>query len=200
MVQLPQQFGGMAGEAIYLDSECTFVPERIAEMAKSVVNQLEINSSTFSPESVLSKIYYHRILNPLQLSSVVQSLEKMLISKPRVKLVVIDSIAAPLRQEFEDYTNRALFLTNIGSSLARLATKYKIAIVVTNQVTTKIGDKTSTQAASLGKAWSSIPAMQVMIGRATNSSERWAKLIKVLSPPLGDVSTCQFSISVSKRW
>ncbi len=80
-VQLPLEQDGLGGKAIYIDTENTFRPERVAQMARAV---------GLDPEVVLENIYIaraHTTDHQMLLAEKVQEMTK----DGDVKLVVIDS-------------------------------------------------------------------------------------------------------------
>ena len=62
------------------------------------------------------------------------------IDSLQVKLVVIDSITFHFRQDTQDMAQRTRTLASLAQSLTRLAAYRRIAIVLMNQVTTKVSD------------------------------------------------------------
>ncbi|XP_044286062.1 DNA repair protein RAD51 homolog 3 isoform X3 [Varanus komodoensis] len=71
-VQIPECFGGLAGEAIFIDTEGSFMVDRVADMASACVQHCRLIAElhpeedhmtalgTFSLENILSHIYYIR--------------------------------------------------------------------------------------------------------------------------------------------
>jgi RecA/RadA recombinase len=77
-------------------------------------------------------------------TNTVDSCDTAMISSPLfpVRLIVIDSIAAPIKRELNRQTNmqeRSLLIFRISSTLKRLADVHKVAIVVSNQVSVSGG-------------------------------------------------------------
>ncbi len=58
----------------------------------------------------------------------------------QVRLIAIDSITFHFRQDTQDMAQRARILAGLAQSLTRLAAYRRIAIVLMNQVTTKVSD------------------------------------------------------------
>lgn len=57
----------------------------------------------------------------------------------QVKLVVIDSVAFHFRQDFRDMALRTRLLKGMAQQLLRLAAENELAVVLVNQMTTRIG-------------------------------------------------------------
>jgi RAD51-like protein 2 len=59
---------------------------------------------------------------------------------------VIDSIAVHFRQGFTDMAQRSRMLSFAAQQLSRLANDYNLAVVLTNQMTTKMNKASSSDA------------------------------------------------------
>jgi DNA repair protein RadA len=126
-VQLPKEQGGLSAGAVYIDTEGTFRPERIAEIAEA---------RGMNPEEVLSRITVARAYNSAHQELIVRDLGKV-IEPNKVKLVVLDSGVAHYRAEFVGrgtLAERQQRLNRFMHQLLRVAEVYNVAVVVTNQV------------------------------------------------------------------
>jgi DNA repair protein RadA len=129
-VQLPPERKGLAARAVYIDTENTFRPERIRDMAIGV---------GLDPVEVLRNIYYIRSYNTDQQLLIADSLEGM-VDRENVRLVVVDSLTAHFRAEFtgrEMLAGRQQKLNRHLMALHRIADLHGAAILVTNQVLDK---------------------------------------------------------------
>jgi len=129
-VQLPPAQGGLGGKAVFIDTENTFRPERIVDMAKA---------RGLDPEDALKNVFYIRSHNTDQQMLIPEKLEDM-IEKENIKLVVVDSLIAHFRAEYTgrgELAERQQTLNRHLLTLHRLADQYDIAVYVTNQVQTK---------------------------------------------------------------
>jgi DNA repair protein RadA len=139
-VQLPLEKGGLGSKAIYLDTEGTFRPERIIQMAEAM---------ELDPEEVLKNIYVARAFNSDHQIILSEKAENF-IKEHGVKLLVVDSLTSPFRS---DYTGRGTLATRQQklnkhlSHLHKLADVYNLAVYVTNQVMSRpdvmFGDPTA---------------------------------------------------------
>ncbi|MGA2199141.1 MAG: DNA repair and recombination protein RadA [Nitrososphaerales archaeon] len=126
-VQQPIAEGGLDGGVVYIDTEGTFRPERIIEIAQS---------RGFNPDEILSRIMVARAYNSAHQELIVKDLGKM-IDKHKVKLVIVDSAVAHYRAEFlgrGTLAERQQRLNRFMHNLLRTAEIYNIAVVMTNQV------------------------------------------------------------------
>src|SRR5215212_4794090 len=123
----PREAGGLNGGVIYIDTEGTFRPERLNQIARA--RDLE-------PSHVLKNVAVCKVYNSSHLELIIKDLGKY-ISDFNAKLVVIDSIISLHRAEFAGrgtLADRQQRLNGMLHKLIRLAEIYNIAIVITNQV------------------------------------------------------------------
>ncbi|KAJ7411227.1 DNA repair protein RAD51 3 [Pitangus sulphuratus] len=162
-VQIPECFGGVAGEAVFIDTEGSFMVDRVVDIAAACVQHCQLVAEaqqeedhlkaleTFSLESILSHIYYFRCRDYTELLAQVYLLPEFLSEHSKVRLVVIDGIAFPFRHDFEDLSLRTRLLNGLAQQLIITANDYKAAVVLTNQMTTRIGQSQSTLVPALGR-------------------------------------------------
>ncbi|NWG08851.1 MAG: DNA repair and recombination protein RadA [Nitrososphaerales archaeon] len=126
-VQTQKDQGGLSSGAIYVDTENTFRPERIVEIAEAY---------NLEPEEVLSKIIVAEAYNSAHQELIVREAGRF-IEKERIRLLVVDSAVAHYRAEFlgrGTLAERQQRLNRFMHNLLRLAELYNVAVVVTNQV------------------------------------------------------------------
>ncbi|KAG8451752.1 hypothetical protein GDO86_003808 [Hymenochirus boettgeri] len=164
-VQIPECFGGVEGEAVYIDTENSFLVQRLVDLANACVvhcklitqthnNEDQLKAmQTFTLDDILSRIYYYSCHNYIELLAQIILLPDFLKDHTKVKLIVIDSIALPFRQNFEDLSLRTQLLNGLGQKLISLANNNSLAVVLTNQMTTKIGPSESMLVPALGESW-----------------------------------------------
>ncbi|KAI8364899.1 P-loop containing nucleoside triphosphate hydrolase protein [Choanephora cucurbitarum] len=138
--QLPSELGGVQGECLYIDTEGSFQYSRIASMSK--------NHNT---ESILAGIHLFRVLDYTELLALVRQLPDILRHYPKVRLIIIDSIAYHFRVNVLDSRARTAILDYLAQALIEIANKNNLAIVVSNHVTIDGADATWTP--SLGSSW-----------------------------------------------
>lgn len=126
-VQLPVEKGGLDGDAIIIDSENTFRPERVAQMARGL---------GLDPDAVLPRIHVARAYNSAHQMMLVERAAEVGRDRP-VRLIVVDSLTAHFRAEYvgrEALVDRQQKLNTHMHDLLRLADKLGAAIFCTNQV------------------------------------------------------------------
>ena len=186
-VQLPKEQGGLEGGALYIDTEHTFRPERIAQIAKDV---------GLNPEEALSKVIYAEALtSDHQMYLLDHAASHM--SEHNIRLIVVDSLIAHFRSEFvgrEMLAERQQKLEKHLHKLMRLARAYNAAAVVTNQVMAR-PDAFFAEAVGPtgGHILAHISHTRVFLRKSPTPHIRIAKL--VVSPSLPEGSECLFKIS-----
>jgi DNA repair protein RadA len=127
MCQLPPEKGGLGGNAVYIDTEGTFMPERVFQIA---------NALGLDPHQTLGNIFLARAYNSSHQALLIEHLPKF-CPENNVKLVVVDSMISHLRGEYlgrENLSERQQELNNQLHRLLRLTEAFNLSVVVTNQV------------------------------------------------------------------
>lgn len=128
-VQLPKEQGGLNGKAVFIDTEGTFSPSRIKQIAEGL---------GASPDKVLKNILVARAFNADHQILLLDKITEMIKGNNEpIKLVVIDSLTAHFRAEFSgrgQLADRQQKLNRYLHQLTRLAEQHKLAVYVTNQV------------------------------------------------------------------
>lgn len=130
-VQLSYEDGGLEGTALYIDTEGTFRPERLIQMANG--NDLDHNL-------ILKNIMVGRAYNSDHQILLVKESPKI-IKEKNIKLIVVDSLIGHFRSEYIGRGTLAVRQQTLNShihDLLRLTEIYdELAVVVTNQVQSK---------------------------------------------------------------
>ncbi|NXN98029.1 RA51C protein, partial [Rhinopomastus cyanomelas] len=201
-VQIPECFGGVAGEAVFIDTEGSFMVDRVVDIATACVQHCQLIAEahqeedhlkaleTFSLESILSHIYYFRCRDYTELLAQVYLLPDFLSEHPKVRLVVVDGIAFPFRHDFEDLSLRTRLLNGLAQQLIIIANDHKSAVVLTNQMTTRIGQSQSTLVPALGESWGHAATVRLIFH--WDNSQRLATLYK---SPSQKESTIPYNIT-----
>ena len=119
--------GGGEGKAIYVDTEGTFRPAKLAAIAERF---------GMDPEEVLSNVVCARAHNSEQQLELLQD-AAALMSDDRYSLLVVDSATALYRTDYSgrgELSERQMHLGQFLRQLTRLAEEFGVAVVITNQV------------------------------------------------------------------
>ena len=126
-VQRPVEQGGLGGKTLFIDTEGTFRPDRIEQIAKA---------AEMDTKSTLDNILVVRATSSDQQILAIERADK-LVRESNVKLIVIDSLMSLFRSE---YVGRGALNERQGKlnmhihKLQKLADTYDLAVYITNQV------------------------------------------------------------------
>ncbi|KAL5728100.1 DNA repair protein rad51c [Ranunculus cassubicifolius] len=202
-VQIPVECGGLGGKAIYIDTEGSFMVERVSQIAEACVQELlenrifqqrgfEAVKETMQPKNFLTNIFYFRVCSYTEQIALINYLENFITENRDVKIVIIDSVTFHFRQDFEDLALRTRVLGGMSLKLMKLAKKFALAVILLNQVTTKFTDGSFQLTLALGDSWSHSCTNRIIL--YWNGSERYAHIDK--SPSLRSASA---SYSVTSK-
>ncbi|KAF7684362.1 Meiotic recombination protein DMC1/LIM15 like protein [Astathelohania contejeani] len=128
-VQLGEECGGCNGKAAFIDTEGTFRPERLKEIACRF---------DMDPEDALDNIIYARAYNSEHQNELLTQLSARFSEEPgKYKLLVIDSIISLFRTDFigrGELGERQQKLNQFLARLSRIAEEYNVAVFITNQM------------------------------------------------------------------
>jgi len=160
-VQIPKVFGGNEGEALYIDTEGNFYPERALEMATALAEHLKkLAAAKMNPNvgesdekvreralekqqsaarcsalNLLDGIRIYRAHGQTELLATINLLPSVLQAHPKVKLIVIDSMAFFFRISAKEDHHRVRLLAQVAQKLNEIAHRGGLAIVVVNHMT-----------------------------------------------------------------
>jgi DNA repair protein RadA len=126
--QLPVEAGGANGKTVFIDTEGTFRPARIKQIAEG----LGANA-----EKVLKNILVARAFNADHQILLLEKISEMIKNGEPIKLLIIDSLTAHFRAEFSgrgELADRQQKLNKYLHNLMKIAETYNLAVYVTNQV------------------------------------------------------------------
>lgn len=125
--QLPQSNGGGNGKVLYIDTEGTFRPERIIEIAQRF---------NVDPEAVLDNICVARAYTHEHQMDLIQGVSERMVDD-HYSLLIVDSATSLFRVDFSgrgQLADRQQKLGQFLSRLSKLAAEFNIAVFITNQV------------------------------------------------------------------
>jgi DNA repair protein RadA len=126
-VQLPEGEGGLGKGVVYIDTEDTFIPTRIEQMAEA--KGLDV-------EETLDNIHVARAYNSDHQMLLADEAQDI-CQKEDIGLIIVDSLTAQFRADYVgrgELAPRQQKLNRHMNTLLRLANSHNAAVVVTNQV------------------------------------------------------------------
>jgi DNA repair protein RadA len=128
-VQLPVDQGGLDGYCVFIDTENTFRPERIKQIAEA---------RGLDPEKVMKKIMVARAFTSDHQMLLAEKISDLIKQKNLpIKLIIMDSMMGLFRSEYAGrgtLATRQQKLNKHIHTLQKLADLHNIAIYITNQV------------------------------------------------------------------
>jgi len=178
-VQLPSEKGGLSGTAIYVDTEGTFRPERLVDMAEAV---------GLEPANVLKNVVWARAYNSdHQILLCDQAME--MAQEKSAKLLVVDSVTSHFRAEYTGRGTLAARQQKLNKHLHHLmrgAEVNNMAVYITNQVMSRpdafFGDPTAPVG---GHVLAHVPQTRCYI-RKSKGDRRICRLVDSPSLPEGE--------------
>lgn len=185
-VQRPVEQGGMGEDSgvLFIDTESTFRPERIKQLAE--VYGLD-------SEKILKNIHVAKAINSDHQMILVDKAEEM-VRAHNIKLIVVDSLTSHFRS---DYVGRGALgerqqkLNKHVHQLQKLADQFNIAIYITNQVMDNPGLMFGDPTTPVGGHVLAHAATYRLYFRKGKEEKRIARLIDSPSLPEGE---CIFKV------
>eukprot|EP01134_Creolimax_fragrantissima_P003301 CFRG3301T1 len=184
--QLPIDHGGGEGKCLYIDTEGTFRPERLLEVAARF---------GLSGQDVLDNVAYARAYNTdHQMNLLTQAAAMM--AEARFAMLIVDSATSLYRTDYSgrgELASRQGHLGQFLRFLLRLADEFGVAVVITNQVTAQVDGNSFAPDPKkpIGgniMAHASTTRLYLRKGRGDN------RICKIYDSPCLPESECQFSI------
>lgn len=128
-VQLNEENGGCNGKVAFIDTEGTFRPERLREIAPRF---------GIDPIKALDNVIFARAYNSEHQNDLLTNLSMKFSEEPGAyKLLIVDSIISLFRTDFSgrgELGERQQKLNQFLARLMRIAEEFNIAILITNQM------------------------------------------------------------------
>jgi len=215
-VQIPEILGGVGGDAIYIDTEGSFLIDRVVNMANVLSGHLQkiakqskrrkVSSSSsvesseidrtkqnaadaMTKDRLLSGINIFRVHDQTELLGIINNLMAYMALHPNIRLIVIDSIAFHFRQDLQDTNSRNRILSNIAQILNQVAYTYNVGIVLVNHVTTRYDRNANGLSSRITPSLGEqwSHCITSRIMLTWNDQQRIATLVKSPSRPIGSV-------------
>ncbi|GJP30013.1 hypothetical protein CLOM_g22035 [Closterium sp. NIES-68] len=199
-VQTPAVLGGVEGEAVYIDTPApyTTTPYQRPNQQHSQHHYQQHQSqhqhsqqhmlasalgaasaavaSRVSRAAALAGVHYLRVYDHTEQTALVHSLPHLLAVHPKVKLIVMDSVTFHFRHGFTDMGLRSRLLASMARELLAIADEHNVAVVLVNQVTTKVEGEVSRLVPALGESWAHACTNRVIL--FWSGGQRFAHLFK----------------------
>ncbi|CAI9730113.1 repair XRCC3-like isoform X1 [Octopus vulgaris] len=153
MCQLPEEAGGLAGDTMYICTEDAFPTKRFTQLIEAWHKKgiwKKLSDGCLQPGD---HVYIEHITDVESLIVCLERKLPVLIKRRKIKLIVLDSVAALFRSEYaiEDTLLRSKHLSSIAKELHHVNMHYNIPVMCVNQVTAS--EKSNSNIPCLGLSW-----------------------------------------------
>ncbi len=182
-VAKPKSAGGLEAYVVFIDTEGTFRPERVIQMAEA--DDLE-------PAGILQRIIIGRAYNTDHQLVLGEEIAKQVREKD-IRLVIVDSLTSHFRSEYigkNTLVERQQKLNRHLHQLLHLSEAHEIAVIVTNQVQSRPGSMPGDEIHPVGGhvvAHTSTTRIFLRVGRG---NRRVARLVDSPNLPEGEAMFC----------
>mmetsp|Transcript_6265 Transcript_6265/g.10391 ORF Transcript_6265/g.10391 Transcript_6265/m.10391 type:complete len:275 (+) Transcript_6265:87-911(+) len=97
MAYLPIEYGGLGGGVIYVDTESSFSPSRLVEIARSRYPKFY---DVKALKKLTQSIHVFQCSHAHELVDQITQLDATIIEK-QIKMIIVDSMASPFRSDFD---------------------------------------------------------------------------------------------------
>ncbi|ELP87968.1 meiotic recombination protein dmc1, putative [Entamoeba invadens IP1] len=125
--QLPANLKGANGKVAYIDTEGTFRPERITQIAE----RFGVDQTAVLDNILIARAYTHE----QQFDLLVEIAARM--AEDRFRLLIVDSVTSLFRVDFSgrgELSERQQKLGKMMNRLIKISEEFNVAVVITNQV------------------------------------------------------------------
>ena len=178
-VQLPKEKGGLNGKCVFIDTESTFRPERVMQIAEA---------KGLDPKKVLKNIFVAKAYNSDH-QVVLAEKAKDLVKEQNVRLIIVDSMTSHFRSDYSgrgELAPRQQKLNRHLHFLQKLADTHNIAIYITNQVMANPGMMFGDPTTPVGGNIIGHASGFRLYMRKSKQTKRIARLIDSISLPEGE--------------
>ncbi|XP_058468789.1 DNA repair protein XRCC3 isoform X1 [Solea solea] len=173
-VQFPTQHGGLNSGAVYICTEDTFPMRRLRQLITEQPRlRTDVPPSLISSLCFTDHIYIEHAADLDSLSVCLSRRVPLLLARGLVRLVVVDSVAALFRAEFQadDWLQRNKQLLALAATLQHLSDEFNTPVLCINQVTDvfnssdRLSPVMSQVSPALGLAWANQLMVRLMLLR-----------------------------------
>lgn len=163
--QLPAEYGGLDSGTLYICTEDAFPSKRLYQMIQNFTGRH--GNKICNHGNLGDKIYIEHVPDNDSLLGCLEKKASILLKSSAIKLIVVDSIAAHFRSDYEGHEmfKRAQHISGVGSLLFKYSKTYHIPVVCINQVTNSMNPDGRQLIPSLGLTWSNLVTTRLMLSR-----------------------------------
>ncbi|XP_023251080.1 DNA repair protein XRCC3 [Seriola lalandi dorsalis] len=181
-VQYPTRYRGLDSGAVYICTEDSFPIRRLQQLIRGQsCLRSDIPPSLISRTQFSDRVYIEHAADLDSLQVCLSQRVPLLLARGLVRLLVVDSVAALFRSEFQadDWLERNKQLLTFSSTLHHLSQEFSTPVLCINQVTDvfnradhSLGPLSSNVSPALGLAWANQVMVRLMIRRLQGTIAR----------------------------
>lgn len=166
-VQIPKSLEGLEAECLYVDTNTNFSINRFKEIVQA--SHLKYQDLLGKPrnvptEELLNRLHYIDAFGLANFCAAIQKLPQYISDHPDIKLIVIDSITFPFKQSIDE-KHRTRLLFQQMAEMQRIAIEKQIAIVITNEMSTRVGLSGNQVVGAGGDSWAHRCNTRIMLSQ-----------------------------------
>ncbi|XP_054720202.1 DNA repair protein XRCC3-like [Uloborus diversus] len=175
LAQLPQCYKGLNAKILYIHSEGDFPIKRYMQMTE----QFKQKCAGYKALNLSDNLILKKVSNLKETMHVLQqSIPDLLKKEVKPKILVIDSVAAVLRCEYESMNMRTLLILQLVTQLWNLANNHQMFVICVNQISGSVQQATDVPA--LGLLWANALTTRLKISRASPNGEIVPRILEVI--------------------
>ncbi|KAM4712822.1 DNA repair protein XRCC3 [Anableps anableps] len=181
-VQYPAEHGGLSAGALYICTEDPFPIKRLQQLiSEQSVLRSDVPPSLISRLQFSDHVYIEHTADLDSLQACLSRRARLLLAQGVVRLIVVDSVAALFRCEFQadDWLERNKQLLTFSSMLHHLSQEFTTPVLCINQVTdvfhqseSSSSSPSSSVSPALGLAWANQVTVRLMMRRLQGTVSR----------------------------
>uniref|UniRef100_A0A8D3C2N9 DNA repair protein n=1 Tax=Scophthalmus maximus TaxID=52904 RepID=A0A8D3C2N9_SCOMX len=180
-VQYPVQYGGLNAGAVYISTEDSFPIRRLQQLIREQsCLRSDVPAALISSLQFTDHVYVEHAADVDALQVCLSRRVPLLLTRGLVRLVVVDSVAALFRSEFQadDWLERNKQLLTFSSALQQLSLEFNTPVLCVNQMNDlnlfvfRLSPLSSSVSPALGLAWANQVMVRLMMQRLQGSVER----------------------------
>ncbi|TDH00815.1 hypothetical protein EPR50_G00192590 [Perca flavescens] len=180
-VQYPAQHGGLDSGAVYICTEDQFPVRRLDQLIRGQASlRRDVPAALISSRRFSDHVYVEHAADLDSLSVCLSRRVPLLLARQHVRLLVVDSVAALFRSEFQasDWLERSQQLISFSHTLHTLSLEFNTPVLCINQVTDvfssddSLGPVSGAVAPALGLVWANQVMVRLMMRRLQETVAR----------------------------
>ncbi|CAB3233395.1 unnamed protein product [Arctia plantaginis] len=200
-VQIPKELGGLNAEALYIDTNTNFTLSRFRDVNREILSASFLRCQKvldeplqISEDEALKRLHYVNAFGLESYCSLMHTLPKFIAEHPNVKLIAIDSIAYPFKDGISTKQRTGLLFRQMAD-LQRIALQNQIAVVITNEMSTRVGLSGGSVVGALGDAWAHRCNVRLLLSAPHTAQDPTHRLALLLKSNIASTAVATFQIT-----